>query len=175
MPTGFYGEANGGASNGIGMGMQGVVYDYERLRIERPFYVNADSAVANRVVSTVLLVQVTADQARAFGDAWARMALHPGSFNIVGGNCSTHASAGFIEAGVLKDGIPGLDTPDNLYAQLVADLPAASLQSLTGFIGFSRSPRGGFDLVVKPYAYTPAVNTPNPGYGGSLGSNRGGA
>ena len=160
-PLGFYGEGNGGSANGIGMGMQGVVYDYQALRIQRPFYVNADSAMANRVVSTVLLVTVTAVQARAFADSWAAMTVHPGSFNIVGGNCSTHASAAFIAAGVLADGIPGLDTPDNLYGQIVNDIPAASLQSLTGYVGFSPAPAGGYRMVVKPYVDTPAVNRPN--------------
>ena len=167
-PVGFYGEGNGGSANRVGMMMQGVVYDYAELRKNRPFYVNVNSAVANRVVSTVLLIRVTAKQAKAFGDAWARMTTSPGDFNILGGNCSTHASAAFIAAGVLKDGIPGLDTPDNLYAQIVADLPAAAVQSLTGFIGFAPAPSGGYTMAVRPYVDTPAVNKPNPGSGGSL-------
>jgi hypothetical protein len=173
-PAGFYGEENGSAGNSVAMGLQGVVYDYPRLRIERPFYVNVDRAMANRVVSTVLLLQVSADQAHAFDSAWKGMALHPGNFNIVGGNCSSHASAAFIEAGVLRRGIPGLDTPDNLYGQLVADLLASSLQSLTGFIGFSPTPRGGFEMAVKAYVDSPAINTPNPGTARSFVSQRGG-
>jgi hypothetical protein len=169
-PVGFYGEGYGGSSNQVGMGMQGVVYGYQDMRINRPFYVDADNAVANRVVSTVLLVQVTSAQATAFDANWAQMTQHPGSFNIVGGNCSTHASAAFIAAGILADGIPGLDTPDRLYAQIVKKLPAASLQTMSGFVGFAPAPGGGFTLRVVPYVDTPALNRPNPGRGGSLGS-----
>lgn len=170
-PTGFYGEGNGASGNRVGMNMQGVVYDYQGLRINRPYYVDADSAVANRVVSTVLLVTVTPKQAAAFAASWNRMTLHPGSFNIVGGNCSSHASAAFIDAGVLKNGIPGLDTPDNLYGQIVHDMPATSLQSLTGFIGFAPS-GNGYIMTVKPYVDTPQVARPNPGSAGSLNPSR---
>ena len=167
-PVGFYGEGNGGSGNRVGMAMQGVAYDYQALRIQRPYYVGADSAVANRVVSTVLLIKVTAAQAKKFSESWARMTTDPGSFNIVGGNCSTHASASFIDAGLIKGGIPGLDTPDHLYAQLVDKLPASSLQSITGFIGFEAASSGGFTMVVKPYVDMPTVIRPNPGTLGSL-------
>jgi hypothetical protein len=162
-PIGFYGEGNDGSSNGIGLGMQGVVYDYEAMRIQRPYYVQQDSAVTNRVVSTVLLIAVTPAQAKAFAASWAKMQTDPGNFNIVGGNCSTHASASFIDAGLVKNGIPGLDTPDKLYAQLVGELPAGSLESITGHIGFTADARGGYQMVVKPYIDSPAVNRPNPG------------
>ncbi len=167
-PCGFYGEGNGASGNRIGMSMQGKVYDYETMRIERPYYVSMDSAVSNRVVSTVLLVKVTARQAAAFGASWKAMALSPGNFNIFGGNCSTHASAAFIDAGLLSDGIPGLDTPDRLYGQLVDTLKSGALQSISGYIGFASNPRGGFNLVVKPHIDSPAVNRPNPGPSGSL-------
>ena len=166
--VGFYGEGDDRSGNGIGLNMNGVVYDRDAMRIQRPYYVDADAAIANRVVSTVLLIKVTRQQARRFAESWDRMTRHPGSFNIVGGNCSTHASASFIDAGVLPKGIPGLDTPDRLYAQIVDTLPAASLQSVTGFVGILPAPRGGFDLVVKPYVDTPATNRPNPGWRDSL-------
>jgi hypothetical protein len=167
-PLGFYGEGNGASGNRIGMSMQGKVYDYETMRIERPYYVSVDSAVSNRVISTVLLINVTASQAAAFDKGWKAMALSPGVFNIVGGNCSTHASASLIEAGLLTDGIPGLDTPDRLYGQLVATLKPGALQSISGYIGFEAHPKGGFNLVVKPHLESPAVNRPNAGTSGSL-------
>jgi len=167
-PVGFYGEGNGGNSNSVGLGMQGVVYDHAALRIQRPYYIDVSSAVSNRVVSTVLLVKVTSDQANKFAKSWASMTTDPGNFNILGGNCSTHASASFIDAGLLKRGIPGLDTPDNLYAQLVKELPATSLQSLSGYIGFQVEPGGGFSLALKPYIDTVSVNRPNPGKSGAL-------
>lgn len=167
-PTGFYGEGNDNSSNRIGMVMQGIVYDYQALLRERPYYVKADAARSYRLVSTVLLIQVTPVQARSFRDAWTRMTDKPGHFNIVGGNCSTHASAAFIEAGILKGGIPGLDTPDALYGQIVKTLPAASLQSLSGFIGFTQAQGGGYDLRVIPHVDTPSVAKPNPGSLGGL-------
>ena len=162
-PTGFYGEGNDNSANGIGLMMQGAVWDYARLRLERPFYVDASRAMANRVVSTALLIAVTEKQAAAFDAAWAALALHPGSFNILGGNCSTHASATFISAGLLGTGIPGLDTPDHLYDQLATKLNASSLQSITGFLGFLPTAKNGYDMLVKPYVDSPAVNRPNPG------------
>ena len=132
-PIGFFGEGNDGSLNSVGLGMQGVVYDYALLRRHRPFYVELHSAVANRVVSTVLLINVDQKAADAFKAAWDRMTKSPGDFNIVGGNCATHASAAFISAGVVAQTIPWLDTPDNLYGQLVHDLPAGRWSTYTGY------------------------------------------
>ena len=168
-PIGFYGTGNGGSANRVYMAMDGVVYDNMALRVQRPYYGDLDSALSNRVISTVLLITVTPAQGLAFTNAWSSMAIHPGNFNILGGNCSTHASAAFIDCGLIGDGIPGLDTPDRLYDQLVASLPAASLQSISGFIGFVATSDGkGFDMVIRPYVDDPAVNRPNPGSYGAL-------
>ena len=114
-PEGFFGERNDGSFNSVGLGMEGVVYDYALLRINRPWYVDKAAAVTNRVVSTVLLIDVDQPTADKFTDAWDRMTKSPGEFNIVGGNCATHASAAFIAAGVISKTIPWMDTPDNLY------------------------------------------------------------
>ena len=124
--------------------MEGVVYDYALLRINRPWYVDKAAAVTNRVVSTVLLIDVDQPTADKFTDAWDRMTKSPGEFNIVGGNCATHASAAFIAAGVISKTIPWMDTPDNLYQQLVDDLPAGRIVSYTGYIGFKINPSGGY-------------------------------
>lgn len=126
-PDGFFGEGNDGSLNSIGLGMQGVVYDYALLRIHRPWYVDKSSAVTNREVD-----QPTADK---FKEALDAMTTSPGNFNIVGGNCATHASAAFIIAGVVNKTIPRMDTPDNLYQQLVDSLPASRAVSYTGYIG----------------------------------------
>jgi hypothetical protein len=167
-PEGFFGEGNDGSLNSIGLGMQGVVYDYDLLRINRPWYVDKSSAVTNRVVSTVLLIDVDQAGADKFKDAWDKMTTSPGDFNIVGGNCATHASAAFIAAGVVSKSIPWMDTPDNLYQQLVDTLPKGRVSSYTGFIGFTPNPLGGYDMEIVPYLASPAVNTPNPGSSGSL-------
>jgi hypothetical protein len=84
------------------------------------------------------------------------MRTSPGSFNIVGDNCSTHASKAFIDAGILTDGIPGLDTPDNLYRQLVTKLPGKTT-TMTGYIGFVPKASGGFDMKFRPYVMSPAA------------------
>ena len=36
-PIGFFGEGNDGSFNSIGLGMQGVVYDYQLLLRHRPY------------------------------------------------------------------------------------------------------------------------------------------
>jgi hypothetical protein len=167
-PIGFYGETNDGMSNGIGLGMKGVVYDYAKLRVQRPYYVDRDQAVVYSVVSTVLLVDATAAQAEAFKAAWDSMSTDGGSFNIVGGNCSTHASLAFVASGIVNGVIPGLDTPDRLYAQLVATVPAAQRTSITGFIGFVPRSGGGYSLEVAPYAEDAKTNTPNRGSSSSF-------
>ena len=80
---------------------------------------------------------------------------------------STAASA-FIAAGVVNKTIPWMDTPDNLYQQLVDDLPAGRVVSYTGYIGFKPNPLGGYDMEMVPYVASPAVAAPNPGSSGSL-------
>ncbi|CAL95252.1 hypothetical protein [Azoarcus olearius] len=157
-PIGFFGEGNigssGNASSGIGgssrwsanssnssgVGMTGAVYDFATLSRKRANYVNAATARGTGTVSTVLLVQVSAAEAAAFDKAWADMMASPGMFNIVGWNCATHASQAFIKAGILSAGIPGLDTPDNLYRQLCFE-KAGKLEVAHGYVGFS--PFGG--------------------------------
>lgn len=168
-PLGFFGEGNDNSGNRIGLRMQGIVYDYAALAKERPYYVDMASALANRVVSTVLLVGVDDRTATAFKQAWDDMTATPGDFNIVGGNCASHASSAFIRAGVVSRQIPGLDTPDHLYGQLLATVPAGRRSSITGFIGFTSKGSGGYWMDVTPYVDTPRANRPNPG---SLGSRR---
>ena len=170
-PIGFYGQGNDQSGNAIGLRMQGVVWDYADMKISRPWYVDVDSAVANRVVSTVLLIDVDQATADRFEQAWDKMTLSPGDFNILGGNCSTHASAAFIAAGVVKVEIPGLDTPDHLYIQLTDTVPGSRQHSYTGYIGFDPVPTGGYRLIIRPYVASPTVNAPNPGKSGSLATN----
>jgi hypothetical protein len=149
-PLGFYGTGQDRSGNSVGLRMDGVVYDYPLLRTQRFFYVDFASAVAYGAVSTTLLVTVSIPQAKAFQDCWNTMKTTPESFNIVGDNCSTHASKAFMEAGVLKSGVPGLDTPNNLYRQLVAGLPGKT-RSISGYIGFMPRAAGGFDIRCRPY------------------------
>jgi hypothetical protein len=155
-PLGFYGTGNDNSGNAIGLRMAGAVWDYSMLCTTRPFYVNFDSAVAAGAISTTLFVTVTPAQAKAFRASWALMRTSPGSFNIIGDNCSTHASKAFMDAGVLPDGIPGLDTPDNLYKQLVLTLPGKTMP-ISGYIGFLPKSSGGFDIKYRAYNMVPSV------------------
>jgi hypothetical protein len=149
-PIGFYGTGNDQSGNAIGLRMNGEVWDFPLLSTRRVMYVDFDSAVGYGAISTTLFVQVTPAQSAAFVSAWSTMKTSPGSFNIVGDNCSTHASKAFMDAGILTDGIPGLDTPDNLYKQLVAQLPGKTMP-MSGYIGFVARSGGGFDIKYRPY------------------------
>lgn len=159
-PIGFFGEGDGDKVNSVGMSMKGVVYDYKAMRRHRKFYVDFDSARSYKLVSTVVLVKVSAAEAKAFAKYWAELVKKPGSFNMLGGNCSTHASEAFVVSKILKGGIPGLDTPDNLYAQLVKKRKSdVTVQS--GYIGFATRPLGGYDMLIEPYTLSTKVAAPN--------------
>jgi hypothetical protein len=145
-PMGFFGEGNDGSFNKSGMGMHGMVYDYSELLKHRPYYIDCATAKGYNVISTFLIFYVGGAEAKKFSDYWANLDKSPGSFNILGGNCSTRASGAFQAAGILSGGIPGLDTPNNLYLQLYRE-KGKTARIDSGYIGFS--PRtGGFDLLV---------------------------
>src|SRR2546421_6519364 len=151
-PVGFFGEGpnrSGGRASGssmrVGMNMRGVVYNYDALRANRPWYVNAQDAKDSGVMSTVLTVNVGPALALRFAEYWNRLGARPGGFDLLGNNCSTHASDAFIASGILKKGIPGLDTPNNLYKQLVASLSGMTA-SYSGHVGFIRS-GAGYDVL----------------------------
>ena len=160
-PVGFFGEGDGDKLNSIGMSMKGAVYDHKELLIHRKPYVDFKTAIAYNVISTVLAIAVDKKQADLFKKYWSKLDKSPGTFNILGGNCSTHASESFVYAGILKNGIPGLDTPNNLYKQLVK-VHGASTKSYSGNVGFNANAKGGgFDVVIRPYIASPAVPAPN--------------
>ena len=146
-PIGFYGEGNRGSSNSSGMGMQGIVYDLKELRRKRPYYVDRKAARAFDALSTALIIRVGAKQAQAFDAAWKKITDSPGSFNILGGNCATHANKAFVDAGILPGGIPGLDTPNNLYKQLSV-ARKKDCDSYSGYIGFAPQTNGRFFVLI---------------------------
>ena len=140
-PIGYYGEG-GGFSARSGMGMDGVVYDYETMRAQRPFYTELELAAQYGVISTLCVVQVDDDKARKFDEYWKNLSK-PGvakanGFSLVGNNCSSNAAAAFEYAGVIDGGIPGLDTPQNLYTQLQAKY-GSSFKCHSGYVGFRRT------------------------------------
>jgi hypothetical protein len=158
-PVGFFGEGNTGSSGGgssgsgasskksagssnpTGIGMTGVVYDLSALARKRANYVDLSTAKATGTISTVLLVQVSISEGKAFDKAWSDISKDPGSFQILGWNCSTHASQAFKKAGILSGGIPGLDTPNNLYEQLCFE-KRGKVSTASGYVGFSSSGAG---------------------------------
>ncbi|MFM9970472.1 MAG: hypothetical protein ACKVQK_18945 [Burkholderiales bacterium] len=154
-PIGFFGEggANTGASarqdswNVVGMNMKGVVYDYNLLRIHRPFYIDAALARTYDVKSTLLVIDVTPPIAALFAEYWRTFQADAGGFHILGGNCSTRSSGAFVYAKILPGGIPGLDTPDNLFRQLVAERKG-STKSYSGYIGFTAKTGGGYSVLI---------------------------
>lgn len=153
-PIGFFGQGNtgssgnassgsggssrksAGTSNATGFAMSGVVYDFASLSRFRANYVNDSVAKATKTISTVLFVQVSAAEASSFDKAWADMLADPGGFNILGWNCATHAAKAFQKAKILAGGIPGLDTPNNLYLQLCKE-KAGKVSVISGYVGFS--------------------------------------
>lgn len=148
-PMGFFGE-NGGVSAGIGMGMDGVVADPDWFDENRSGYMNARIAERYDMPSTVLTLGVTPEQAAKFDEYWANLEDEPGDFSLLGANCSTHAAEAFEYAGITDKGIPGLDTPDNLYSQLKDIQPEAISES--GYLGFNQSADGDWSHHFKPLA-----------------------
>lgn len=165
-PVGFFGAGNtgssgggssgsggtsrssAGSSNSSGMAMTGVVYDATSLARHRANYVDLGVAQATKTVSAVLLVQVSTAEATAFDQAWADMTASPGSFHLLGWNCSTHASQAFRKSGILSGGIPGLDTPNNLYKQLCFE-KRGKVSLICGYVGFSKG-GAGWIMMVEP-------------------------
>jgi hypothetical protein len=137
-PVGYFGE--GGAGSGYNLsallfGIHGEVYEMNEFQIHRPFYVDCTLARAASIMSTVLVVQVANGEGTKFDDYWTSLKADPGTFSLLGRNCSTRASGAFRHAGILSGGIPGLDTPNNLYRQLTSERPDRC-SSYSGYVGF---------------------------------------
>lgn len=134
--------------NSTGLNMMGQVAYYDDLIKIRPMYVNLELAKRYKIKSTVILLEVTRSQAELFTQFWKNLKLNPGSFNIIGGNCSTHASEAFVAAKILASGIPGLDTPDNLYRQIKSKFSGRKYV-YSGFVAASKSIGNTYDLVIE--------------------------
>jgi hypothetical protein len=150
-PVGYFGGASSGSSGsdsgessgGLGykfgavlIGIRGEVYEMGDFLTHRPFYVNSKRAQSAGVISTVLTVQVANGEATKFDEYWAALKADPGKFRLLGKNCSTRASGAFRHAEILSGGIPGMDTPNNLYKQLKAER-ADRCSTDSGYVGFA--------------------------------------
>lgn len=142
--------ANGpsGSWNRSGLNMKGDVYYHQDFLKKRKHYVDHIIAKKYKVVSTVLLIQTTKEQADLFKQYWKNLKLNPGTFNLLGGNCSTNASDAFIAANIVASGIPGLDTPDNLFKQLRSKY-TGKVKVFSGHIGARHVSGSNYELIVE--------------------------
>jgi len=83
-----------------------------------------------------------------FSKYWQNLKLKPGATNILGGNCSTHAAEAFKSASIISSGIPGLDTPDNVYKQ-IKSLYLKKVHIYSGNVGANPLPGKSYELVVE--------------------------
>lgn len=134
-PAGFFVDRAIEEAGTWGLGVPGQVYGYAQFAAHRPWYVNLETATARAIPSGVLLVQVSAAESRRFQAAWQAMRARPGSFHIDGFNCSSHAALAFATAGLMGSEIPGLDTPDNLFHELLSRHPRRC-RDVYGYLGF---------------------------------------
>ena len=162
-PIGFFGDNGDGSSGGSsgslsqgglsaswnksGLNMKGTVANYSDMLKIRPYYVDINLAKKYQVISTMLLISVTHEQKILFDQAWKNIKLSPGSFNLLGGNCSTHASIAFVEANIVNRGIPGLDTPNNLYKQLKSKMKD-KCKVYNGHIGFNSKSLKKYSILI---------------------------
>lgn len=97
-PVGYFGEGGEGSgyiTSAVLIGIRGEVYDMEGFKKHRPYSVDARLARGYGVVSTALVVRVSSAQADRFDDYWDRLTDDPGTFRLLGKNCSTRASGAF--------------------------------------------------------------------------------
>jgi hypothetical protein len=162
-PVGYYADVEDGGISGwatdpnanlaqmvIGaMKMDGQVWGYDKMKVERPHYVDGQTAETNLAWSTVLVLNVYKQQALAFQTFWANLATKPGTYSLMGKHCASRASEAFIAAGLVKTGIPGLGTPNNLYKQLVKEAPCTKT-TYSGYVGFTRlGGIGNFSVTIQ--------------------------
>jgi hypothetical protein len=142
--VGFFGEGGGPGSSGsgtgeaIGMGLKGVSADMDWFLVNRPYYVDLEWAKLVDMKSSLILVKATPKQAETITQYWEDLKKDPGTFYILGKNCSTAAAAGFEKAAITKE-ISGLDTPDNLFEQLRQEYKDAYM--ISGYYGYTRAGR----------------------------------
>lgn len=134
--------------NKSGLNMKGTVAFHKELLKIRPMYVDIGLAKKYKVRSTVLLLETTRTHADLFKQFWKNLSLNPGAFHIVGANCSSNASDAFVAAKIVASGIPGLDTPDNLYKQLKAN-HSGKMKIFSGYIGARHLSGDKYELIVE--------------------------
>ncbi len=154
-PVGYFG---GGLVNA-----EGAVFGFSNFAARRPHYVHLRDAKANPCVSTVLVMDVGRDRAELFRRAWLSMRSRTDGFTIMGNNCSTHASRACHAAGVTRSPeIRGVDTPTNLYDQIVRD-SLVPWRSYSGYLGFMPQQSGTDELMLSFAVTLEATEVPTEG------------
>lgn len=162
-PVGYFGS-------GV-VGARGVVFAYSHFRASRPAYVNMTDARSTPCLSTILVMDVGPARARAFRDAWLAMRAKTDGFTIMGNNCATHASRACYAAGIIRTAeVSGVDTPNNLYEQIVDD-GLVGWRSYSGYLGFAPLASGTDELLLDfTVTLEPTVIATVGGPGGGGGS-----
>jgi hypothetical protein len=154
-PVGYFG-------GGI-VAAEGAVFGFSNFAAQRPHYVHLKDAKANRCISTVLVMEVGRQRADQFRNAWLAMRARTDGFTIMGNNCSTHASRACHAAGVTRSPeIQGVDTPTNLYDQIIRD-GLVPWRSYSGYLGFTPAQSGGNDLTLGFAVTLDATEVPTDG------------
>ncbi|WP_038217735.1 hypothetical protein [Xenophilus azovorans] len=141
--------------------LAGTVWGYRELMVHRRPYVDRAAAAATGAVSTLLAIEVSERECRQFERAWSSMRVDPGMFGIVGLNCATHAGYAFAAAGLLTradsggrhaatSDMDGLDTPTQLFHQLVRGPANERCEVYTGFFGFQPASGWGYRVSFDP-------------------------
>ncbi len=128
--------------------MKGTVAHHKELLKIRPMYVVINLAQRYKIYSTVLLLEVTHSQANLFKQFWSNLKIKPGAFNILGRNCSSNAAKAFVYAQIVSGGIPGLDTPNNLYKYLKFKYTGKQ-KIFSGFIGAKHISGKRYELIIE--------------------------
>lgn len=152
--------AGGWVSTGTVLaGISGCVYQYTDFLRERPHYVQRELARSQGECSTLLVIDVSTSEAQRFEQAWTSMRADPGQFGYVGLNCATHAGYAFALAGLLTTPsralgtghtteILGLDSPANLYYQLISGPANSRFESYSGYLGFEPLGHGQYRVSI---------------------------
>ena len=117
---GFYGNPAGGGFLGMGLPefWNNTYAQWMRpLPFGRPWYTEDR---AGRVLSTICQIEVCPKQAAAMRCELKQLESNPGKFDIVGWNCSSRDCEVLSAGGVLQNGIPGLDTPQDFQDALTS-------------------------------------------------------
>ncbi|WP_421990728.1 hypothetical protein [Roseococcus sp.] len=140
-PFGFYASGRDGLLRSI-VSTEGVVMDYPLLSARRPEYVDMKSARAKPCRSVLAVFDVSPAAARSLWSFWGYLRSRAPVYRAAGSNCASYIAEALDEAGILKGGVDGIDTPDHLLDTVLRSKLKVFL--LEGFVSFTPRPKGEF-------------------------------